>query len=137
MFFQITTFKRLLLINCRDEFENRAAVSATYERKTGILTGNDDAIFFLLLQKILKINLFLYRKKIADILIFIGEIWWSKFLLFIKSKISWNNFGVGSYLRVLGTILDIILCPKFIFLVLIVTRSIETRYSIKKGIVSN
>jgi len=50
---KITTFKRLLLINCRDEFENRAAISATFERKSGTLTGEEEEAKFLAKRKML------------------------------------------------------------------------------------
>jgi translation initiation factor 4G len=50
---KITTFKRLLLINCRDEFENRAALSATFERKTGTLTGEEEEAKFIAKRKML------------------------------------------------------------------------------------
>jgi len=50
---KITTFKRLLLINCRDEFENRAAVSATFDKKTGILTGEEEEAKFIAKRKML------------------------------------------------------------------------------------
>jgi len=50
---KITTFKRLLLINCRDEFENRAALSATFDRKTGILTGEEEEAKFIAKRKML------------------------------------------------------------------------------------
>lgn len=50
---KITTFKRLLLINCRDEFENRAALSATYDKKTGTLTGEEEEAKFIAKRKML------------------------------------------------------------------------------------
>jgi len=50
---KITTFKRLLLNKCRDEFENRAAVSATYEKRAGSLSGDEEEARFIAKRKML------------------------------------------------------------------------------------
>jgi len=50
---KITTFKRLLLNKCRDEFENRAALSATYDKRSGALTGEEEEARFLAKRKML------------------------------------------------------------------------------------
>jgi len=50
---KITTFKRLLLNKCRDEFENRAAVSATFEKRVGSLTGDEEEARFIAKRKML------------------------------------------------------------------------------------
>lgn len=38
---KITTFKRLLLNKCKDEFENRAAISTAYEKRAGAGESNE------------------------------------------------------------------------------------------------
>jgi len=50
---KITTFKRLLLNKCRDEFENRTAVSATFEKRAGSLTGDEEEARFVAKRKML------------------------------------------------------------------------------------
>jgi len=50
---KITTFKRLLLSKCKDEFENRAAVSAAYEKRVGDLTIDEEEARFLAKRKML------------------------------------------------------------------------------------
>jgi len=50
---KITTFKRLLLNKCRDEFENRAAVSATFEKRAGNLTGDEEEARYIAKRKML------------------------------------------------------------------------------------
>ena len=50
---KITTFKRLLLSKCKDEFENRAAVSAAYEKRAGDLTNDEEEARFLAKRKML------------------------------------------------------------------------------------
>merc|ERR1712128_285713 len=39
---KITTFKRLLLNKCKDEFENRAALSSAFEKRTGGLSESEE-----------------------------------------------------------------------------------------------
>merc|ERR1712013_718329 len=39
---KITTFKRLLLNKCKDEFENRAAISTAFEKRIGDLSVDED-----------------------------------------------------------------------------------------------
>merc|ERR1740122_47667 len=50
---KITTFKRLLLSKCKDEFENRAAVSAAYEKRGGDLSIEEEEARFLAKRKML------------------------------------------------------------------------------------
>jgi translation initiation factor 4G len=50
---KITTFKRLLLNKCRDEFENRAAVSGAYEKRAGSLTTEEEEARFIAKRKML------------------------------------------------------------------------------------
>lgn len=50
---KITTFKRLLLSKCKDEFENRAAISAAYEKRAGELTNDEEEARFVAKRKML------------------------------------------------------------------------------------
>jgi len=50
---KITTFKRLLLNKCKDEFENRAAVSATYEKRAGDLSIDEEEARYVAKRKML------------------------------------------------------------------------------------
>ena len=50
---KITTFKRLLLSKCKDEFENRAAVSAAYEKRAGDLSNDEEEARFVAKRKML------------------------------------------------------------------------------------
>jgi len=50
---KITTFKRLLLSKCKDEFENRAAISAAYEKRAGELSNDEEEARFLAKRKML------------------------------------------------------------------------------------
>jgi len=59
---KITTFKRLLLRQCRDEFENRAAVSSAFDKRIGSLTGDEEE------------NRFLAKRKMLGNIKFIGEL---------------------------------------------------------------
>lgn len=59
---KITTFKRLLLRQCRDEFENRAAVSSAYDKRIGNLSGDEEE------------NRFLAKRKMLGNIKFIGEL---------------------------------------------------------------
>lgn len=48
-----TTFKRILLSNCRHEFENRAAVSSAYEKRSGKLSAEEQEAKDLAKRKML------------------------------------------------------------------------------------
>merc|ERR1711971_1006159 len=48
-----TTFKRLLLNKCKDEFENRAVLSSAFEKRTGVLSAEDQEAKFLAKRKML------------------------------------------------------------------------------------
>ena len=48
-----TTFKRLLLNKCKDEFENRAVLSSAFEKRTGTLSAEDQEAKFLAKRKML------------------------------------------------------------------------------------
>lgn len=48
-----TTFKRLLLNKCKDEFENRAVLSSAFEKRTGTLTEEEQTAKFLAKRKML------------------------------------------------------------------------------------
>jgi len=48
-----TTFKRLLLNKCKDEFENRAVLSSAFEKRSGTLTEEEQTAKFLAKRKML------------------------------------------------------------------------------------
>jgi len=50
---KITTFKRLLLSKCKDEFENRAAISSAYEKRAGELTHDEEEARYVAKRKML------------------------------------------------------------------------------------
>jgi len=50
---KITTFKRLLLNKCKDEFENRAAVSTALEKRAGDLSTEQEEARYLAKRKML------------------------------------------------------------------------------------
>ena len=58
---KITTFKRLLLSKCKDEFENRAAISSAYEKRGDLSTDEEEAKF-------------LAKRKMLGNIKFIGEL---------------------------------------------------------------
>jgi len=50
---KITTFKRLLLNKCKDEFENRAAISTALEKRAGELSTDEEEARYLAKRKML------------------------------------------------------------------------------------
>merc|ERR1712013_346092 len=50
---KITTFKRLLLNRCKDEFENRAAISTAFEKRIGDLSVDEEEARYLAKRKML------------------------------------------------------------------------------------
>jgi len=50
---KITTFKRLLLNKCKDEFENRAAISTAYEKRAGELSNDEEEARYVAKRKML------------------------------------------------------------------------------------
>merc|ERR1719229_1877845 len=50
---KITTFKRLLLSKCKDEFENRAAISSAYEKRAGDLSIDEEEARYVAKRKML------------------------------------------------------------------------------------
>ena len=50
---KITTFKRLLLNKCKDEFENRAAISTAFEKRIGDLSVDEEEARYLAKRKML------------------------------------------------------------------------------------
>lgn len=50
---KITTFKRLLLSKCKDEFENRAAISTALEKRAGELSNDEEEARYLAKRKML------------------------------------------------------------------------------------
>jgi len=50
---KITTFKRLLLNKCKDEFENRAAISTALEKRAGDLSSDEEEARYLAKRKML------------------------------------------------------------------------------------
>jgi len=50
---KITTFKRLLLNKCKDEFENRAAISTAYEKRAGDLSNDEEEARYVAKRKML------------------------------------------------------------------------------------
>ena len=50
---KITTFKRLLLNKCKNEFENRAAISTAFEKRIGDLSVDEEEARYLAKRKML------------------------------------------------------------------------------------
>ena len=76
-----STFRRLLISKCQDEFENRAKASAVYDKKTGGLTPEEEEQKHLAKRKMLgNINVRIYFALLDTQLFYLID--WASFYWF-------------------------------------------------------